>query len=118
MLLYRTLRSFNQGYKLTVMWILVTAMVIAMFFMFVHPFGTILLFWLGLIVLGLAVLAGKPMVLIQLAIAKRTLAQGQCPRCGGGISQAQDDDIKWSCSHCSSQFRSSGEERRVMEESQ
>ena len=122
MFLYRTLRSFNQGYRLTAMWILITAMVIAMFFMFVHPFGTIILFWLGLIVLGLAVLAGKPMVLIQHAVARKLLAQGQCPRCGGGIDEidekADEDDAKWSCARCSIRFLTNGEERRTLEESQ
>jgi hypothetical protein len=108
--LYRTLRSFNQGYMLTVMWLLITAMVIAIFFMFVHPFGTILLFWLGLIVLGLAYLAGKLSIVLQRRMARRSLTRGACPACGGEVVKAEGGDVEWNCPACDLDFLATGAE--------
>ncbi|UCD74325.1 MAG: hypothetical protein JSV91_11090 [Phycisphaerales bacterium] len=108
--LYRTLRSFNQGYMLTVMWLLITAMVIAIFFMFVHPFGTILLFWLGLIVLGLAYLAGKLSIVMQRRMARRNLTAGRCPACGGTVAHAARGDVQWACPKCDLDFLPTGAE--------
>ena len=108
--LYRTLRSFNQGYMLTVMWLLITAMVIALFFMFVHPFATILLLWLGLIVLGLAYLAGKLSILMQRRMARRNLAAGRCPACEGELAEAAGGEAQWSCPACDLDFLPTGAE--------
>lgn len=109
---YRTVRSFNQGYRLTVMWLLTTAFIIAMFFMFLHPFGTILLFWAGMIVLGIAVLAGRPMVWLQWSLARGALADGHCPRCEGAVERGEGDgEVGWTCRRCSVGYSSKGAER-------
>jgi hypothetical protein len=49
----------GERYDLAVMWLLIAAFLIAVPLMFVHPGGALALFWIGLIVLALAVGVGK-----------------------------------------------------------
>ncbi|MCP3904288.1 MAG: hypothetical protein GY715_11710 [Planctomycetes bacterium] len=49
----------GERFDLAMMWLLIAAFLLALPLMFVHPGAVLALFWMGLIVLALAVALGK-----------------------------------------------------------
>ena len=88
MRVYRVIRAVNRGYPLAVLWLYVAAFLLAVVLMFMHPLGTIVLVWIGLLGLVLALLVAKLLAVVQRMVARNILAAGACPGCGGHLSGA------------------------------
>lgn len=90
--------------------VLLGLFVIAWAFMFVHPSVTLLLFWVGLIVVAASSLAGRHAIRAGQEAARSELAAHHCPRCGAELNR---DEVtgEWPCTQCSAVFLDSGEER-------
>ncbi len=98
----------NVGYGLVVMWVLIVMFLIAMLFMFIHPTITLLLFFVGLIILVVA--SGIEILFrcLERAAARAELSNNQCPSCGASIDGDQMETAEMHCEHCGSTFSQTG----------
>ncbi len=105
---YQALFKANERFQLMVMWVLVAAFFVAMAMMFVHPTVTLLLFWLGLVSLGLFSIIEKFIGSALRHSAKRALIEFICPCCGAGVHRDPSDLEHWCCDRCDAAFMNSG----------
>ena len=89
--------------------VLLVLFVIAWAFMFVHPSVTLLLFWVGLIVVGFSTLATRRAHRAEQQAAKAELRAHHCPRCDAPLDRDADSG-RWPCPKCGSVFLDSGDE--------
>ncbi|MHC4413733.1 MAG: transposase family protein [Planctomycetota bacterium] len=108
---YDSLHKANERYQLAVMWLLIGAFLVAMALMFVHPTGAILVFWVGLVILGVAVVIEKLVVRAERAAARNALKSHTCPHCGAEVEQDPQPGGEWHCRACSATFLDTGAER-------
>jgi len=110
MRVYRVIRAVNRGYPLAVLWLYVAAFLLAVVLMFMHPLGTIVLVWIGLLGLVFALLVAKLLAVVQRIVARNILAAGACPGCGGHLSGADAEAKVRRCEACGSMFLVTGAE--------
>jgi hypothetical protein len=112
MRLYRIIRVINRAYALTVLWLYIAAFLVAVALMFVHPAGTIILVWAGLVGILLVLLVGKLLAVLQRAAARRALGAGRCPSCGSSLERAPADAAaSMACDACGCVFLANGTEQ-------
>jgi hypothetical protein len=108
---YRSLNKANVRYQLTVLFLLIGAFVLAMVLINIHPTAAIIVFWLGMILLGVAALGEWVIRKAERAAARSELRSHRCPRCGkemhGDVGEAQ----AWHCDECGATFLESGVEQ-------
>jgi hypothetical protein len=112
MLLYRILRGFNDVWALGVMWLLIFAFVIAAALMFIFPPGTLMFFWLGLIILAVSWVVSKTMRALQRHLARTRAAEGRCPICDATLIEPQDEAHLGACPEHGVNFLASGAEEQ------
>lgn len=105
---YQALHKANERYQLTVACVLLAALLVAMAMLVVHPTVTLLLFWLGLIGLGLFSISEKLIGCVLRNSAKRALARYVCPCGGAGVHRDPSEVEHWCCDRCGAAFMSSG----------
>lgn len=110
-MLYRILRFVNEWYAVVVLWVFIGAFALALSFMFVFPQVTLGLFFVGLLTLGVAVVASGILQSILRLLARRTLSAGRCPRCGSrGLEPISHGQAAVQCPNCQAMFTPSGGE--------
>ncbi len=105
---YQALLKANERYQLIVMGVFVAAFFVALAMMLVHPTVALLLFWLGLISLGLFSISEKLIGWVLRDSAKRALARYVCPCCGAGVHRDPSEVEHWCCDRCGAAFMSTG----------
>lgn len=108
MLSYRAVHNTNEGYGLAVMWVLIVMFLLAVPFMFIHPAITLLLFFVGLIILAVASGIEKLFRCLERVAARSELSNQQCPSCGASIDGDSMDTAEMHCEHCGSTFSLTG----------
>ncbi|MHC4217037.1 MAG: hypothetical protein ACYSU7_01140 [Planctomycetota bacterium] len=102
---YQSLNKANVRYQLTVLFLLIGAFVLAMVLINIHPTAAIIVFWLGLLLLGVAALGEWVIRKAERAAARSELRESLCPRCGREIRHEAD---QWHCDECGAVFLESG----------
>ncbi len=110
---YRSLEKVHERYQLTVMWLLIGAFVAAWAMMFVHPSVTLLLFWSGLIVVGVFAIIQARLVKAERHAAKTALKSHTCPRCDAHVHLDLEKAGAWHCDECGATFLATGDLQRA-----
>ena len=88
---YKSLVRTHERHQLQVLAILLVLFVVAWAFMFVHPSITLLLFWIGLIVVGISTLMTRRAHKAEQQAARTELRAHHCPRCDAPLDR---DDVR------------------------
>jgi len=105
--LYRVLHAANEWYGLAVFWLFVTAFIAALTMIFIFPFASLLLVFLGVFALLGAVMIGKVLGAAERGAARSSLRRHACPQCGSSLPPA-DDAGGQRCETCGGAFCASG----------
>ncbi len=105
---YRSLNKANVRYQLTVLFLLIGAFVLTLILVNVHPTAAIILFLLGMILLGVAALGEWLIRKAERAAARNELRNNQCPRCGKAVRRDAREAQQWHCDECGAIFLESG----------
>jgi DNA-directed RNA polymerase subunit RPC12/RpoP len=108
---YRSIAKANVRYQLTVLFLLIGAFVLAMVLINIHPTAAIIVFWLGMIVLGVAALGEWVIRKAERAAARKELMSHHCPRCGKEVHRDGEGAQEWHCDDCGATFLDSGIEQ-------
>ena len=111
MMTYQSLIRTNERYQVTVLFVYLGMLLVAMAMMFVHPTVTLLLFWIGLISLAAFALSEKFIGSVLRKSARHDLARFVCPRCGAAVHHDPQQVEDWCCDRCDAAFECSGEEK-------
>jgi hypothetical protein len=109
-MLYRMVHAVNASYSLAVAWMYIAGFAAALGLLFIFPQVTLLLFFLGLASLALTISLGWGIDFWARRLALQALHHGRCPRCHRGSQQRIEHEQPWTCEHCHSEFRASGDE--------
>jgi DNA-directed RNA polymerase subunit RPC12/RpoP len=108
---YRSISKANVRYKLTVLFLLIGAFLLAMVLINIHPTAAIIVFWLGMLVLGAAALGEWAFRVAERAAARSELEGHRCPRCGKEVHRSAEQAQEWHCDECGAAFLDSGIEQ-------
>ena len=108
---YRSLNKLNVRYQLTVLFLLIGAFLLAMVLINIHPTAAIIVFWLGMLVLGAAALGEWAFRAAERAAARSELKSHHCPRCGKEVQRGDEGAQEWHCDECGATFLDSGIEQ-------
>jgi DNA-directed RNA polymerase subunit RPC12/RpoP len=108
---YRSITKANVRYQLTVLFLLIGAFVLAMVLINIHPAAAIIVFWLGMLVLGAAALGEWAFRVAERAAARSELESHHCPRCGKEVHRSAEQTQVWHCDECGATFLDSGTEQ-------
>jgi ribosomal protein S27AE len=108
---YRSITKANVRYQLTVLFLLIGAFVLAMVLINIHPAAAIIVFWLGMLVLGAAALGEWAFRVAERAAARSELESHHCPRCGKEVHRSAEQAEEWHCDECGATFLDSGIEQ-------
>ena len=108
---YRSLNKANVRYQLTVLFLLIGAFALAMVLVNIHPTAAIIVFWLGMILLGVAALGEWVIRKAERAAARSELRRHHCPRCGKEVHRGGEEPQEWHCDDCGATFLDSGIEQ-------
>jgi hypothetical protein len=108
---YRSLNKANVRYQLTVLFLLIGAFATAMVLINIHPTAAIIVFWLGMLILGVAALGEMVIRKMERAAARSELKGNHCPRCGREVRPDAEEVGQWHCEECGSTFLESGVEQ-------
>jgi ribosomal protein S27AE len=108
---YRSLNKANVRYQLTVLFLLIGAFLLAMVLINIHPTAAIIVFWLGMLLLGVAALGEWLIRKAERAAARIDLKSQHCPRCGNQVHRDAEDAHQWHCDECGATFLESGIEQ-------
>jgi DNA-directed RNA polymerase subunit RPC12/RpoP len=108
---YRSISKANVRYKLTVLFLLIGAFLLAMVLINIHPTAAIIVFWLGMLVLGAAALGEWAFRVAERAAARSELEGHRCPRCGKEVHRSAEQAEEWHCDECGAAFLDSGIEQ-------
>jgi hypothetical protein len=106
---YRSLHKSIESFELSVLWALVGAFLLALAMMFIHPSVSLLIFWLGLVGVGLAALTVRWATKAARRQARESLHRHECPECGAWIERGGRG--AWSCHACGCGFSDQGAEQ-------
>ncbi|MHC4768731.1 MAG: TFIIB-type zinc ribbon-containing protein [Planctomycetota bacterium] len=108
---YRSITKANVRYKLTVLFLLTGAFLLTMVLINIHPTAAIIMFWLGMMVLGAAALGEWAFRAAERAAARSELEGRHCPRCGKEVHRGGEQPEEWHCDECGAVFLDSGIEQ-------
>jgi DNA-directed RNA polymerase subunit RPC12/RpoP len=108
---YRSLNKLNVRYQLTVLFLLIGAFLLAMVLINIHPTAAIIVFWMGMIVLGAAALGEWAFRAAERRAARSEMRGNHCPRCGKEVHRDAQEEDEWHCDECGSTFLASGIEQ-------
>lgn len=101
------LHAVNEWYGLTVFWLFVAAFIAALAMIFIFPFASLLLVFLGVFALLGAVLVAKLLGAAERGAARSALHRSACPRCGAPVV-ARNPAGTAACARCGEAFLASG----------
>jgi predicted RNA-binding Zn-ribbon protein involved in translation (DUF1610 family) len=107
---YRSISKANLRYQLVVLFLLIGAFVLAMVLINIHPTAALIVFWLGMILAGLAAIGEWLIRKAERAAARSELKSHHCPRCGKEVHRAAEaeGETEWHCDDCGATFLESG----------
>jgi ribosomal protein S27AE len=108
---YGSISKANVRYQLTVFFVLLGAFLTTLVLINIHPTVAIIVFWLGMLVLGLFAISEMVIRMAQRAVARRELQARHCPRCGTNVHRDEQEREGWHCDECGSTFLDSGFEQ-------
>ncbi|MHC4990567.1 MAG: hypothetical protein ACYTGC_06260 [Planctomycetota bacterium] len=110
---YRSVHQVNERYKLSVMWMLVGAFLLAVVLMFLHPSAALLVFSLGLIFTAVATVIELFFKRAERVAARSALQHHECPSCGAPVERSKAHEDEWHCDACGVTFMDSGAENPI-----
>jgi DNA-directed RNA polymerase subunit RPC12/RpoP len=93
------------------LFLLIGAFLLAMVLINIHPTAAIIVFWLGMLVLGAAALGEWAFRVAERAAARSELEGHRCPRCGKEVHRSAEQAEEWHCDECGAAFLDSGIEQ-------